>query len=187
VPFPSHAAALAAFDMGDISKVLLILMFVVAPIANKVLGAARKKTPSRPPARRPPTQTAAGVPARPFSWEDLISGRAPERGPVANPPEERPVHAEDAGPVRDEVEAAVPESMLAGFPTENELEVTGGDKEASIFKDWEEGALATREHRSRWRPRRGEWRRALVLSEILAVPAAMRRKGRFPGPPLGLL
>lgn len=186
MPFPSHAAALAAVDMSDVSKVLLLLMFVVVPIVNKMREAARKKTPSRPPARRPPTQTAAGAPARPFSWEDLISGRMPEREPAASPPEETPVRAEVAGPVRDEPEASVPESMFAEIPTENEREVTGGDERAPMFKDWEEAAIATREVRSRWRPRPGGWRRALVLSELFAVPVTMRREGSFPGPPLGL-
>ena len=187
MPILSHAAALAAFDVSEISKYLIIVMFVVVPIVNKVLEAARKKKASQPPADRPPTRAAAGPPARPFSWEDLISGRMPEREPAASPPEETPVRGEAAGPVRDEFEGVVPETVPAGFPTENELEVTGGDKPASMFKDWEEAAIATRVVRSPWRPRRGEWRRALVWSEIFAVPVTMRREGSFPGPPLGLL
>ncbi|TDJ70054.1 MAG: hypothetical protein E2O39_10615 [Planctomycetota bacterium] len=187
MPFPIVAVALAAFDMSDVSKYLIIVMFVVVPIVNKVIAAARKKTASQPPAPRPPTRAAAGTPARPFSWEDLISGRMPEREPAASPPEETPVHAELAGRDSADFDASAPEPMFAEAPTENELEATGGDKGPLSSTPWEAGAVATLTGRSPWRPRRGEWRRALVWSVLLAVPVSMRPKGSFPGPPLGLL
>lgn len=210
-------SVLAAIDTDTIGTALIVILFGVVPIVKRILEAAQKSGTGRratlPPRSRPLARPAPSEPLRPFTWEDLMAGRVPEPGGavVAEPerePEE-PLRGEAAMADFEELDTN-PDKELAGFPEEDVLEggmesallsaarsstgeqarvadLEGADANVTSFQAWEEGALARRAARSSLRPARGAWRRALVVSELIAVPATLRHEGGFPGPPLGLL
>lgn len=178
---------------------------------KKVARPPRPRPGKQPPGQRTWKELLEGrTPAEgqaPRTWQDLLDAEMAEKTPAAPVESRRPpvVQAEPESP--EHWRPLVPETVLSDVAHEERLESAGAQQDVLLEAADALGALPTgwgvrplsevsvdtavqgyesRQARSRrLLPRRGAWRRAVVLAEVLGPPLTARSSGQYPGPPAG--
>jgi hypothetical protein len=198
-------------DGGDLSwlfQLVAVFVFFVLPVLRSI-AETRKKAREGQAGRAPRPPRAPAPRSGRDLWRDLLEGRV--EPPAATPPKpvRRPVPA--SPPVQPQPTPR-PLASLESVPVElaprvedTRLEVSIAPRASELAAPGLDPATLDDELVSRWQAAAapaaraepspalaallggGDWRRAVLLSELLAPPLALRGPASaWPGPPAGL-
>lgn len=151
-------------------------------------GRAIPGTPAAPASGAAPTRRDA-----PFTWEDLMRGDVPELPPQAPDPEPDWSDAPTRAALEPESGSAERVGLVVdphvwdrrGLPSDLRDGEDLGDLQVDRSLDSGRLDRFVPTGARRRLARMSDWRRAIVLAEVLAPPLALREQWSHPGPPLG--
>ncbi len=194
--------ALAQDELGGLAQLVLLVVFLLVSGLAKLFKTSQQKQTLQRPRRR---NASPSEPAEEeLTWQDLLRGRVEPRpaAPVVQPAKPTRTTQTIEGHSASERPLA-PHGVLAELPTESELEAQEGDAMAAEVEGATkvvplasmpaEAVLAMREmgaasaamrsgtaRRAARRPTLADWRRAIVVREVLGPPLATRWPARDP-------
>jgi hypothetical protein len=192
--------------LGWLFQLVAVFVFFVLPVVRSI-AESRKRGREGAAGKPPRPARKAGERSGAEQWRELLEGRetqAPPRRPAAPPPVPRPRVTVQVAPPPPPPPRSVPTAPAEAFATIAESAALGAsftpstpelgareidpatldDELAARWSEARAGTLGVRSSAAAALLGGQDWRSAIVLSEVLAPPLALRAPGAaWPGPP----